>query len=72
MTPILPGRLFGIGDEDCATMSTRFGKDRDDFVYLFDRYQVPVGPLVTGLATGIALLGFHGRPSLGLGRRSIG
>jgi hypothetical protein len=74
MTPIFSVGLVGIRfpGEDCAAMITRIRKHGDHFVDFFDWYQVPVGPLVTGLSAGFALLGFHWTPSLRLGSRSIG
>jgi len=74
MTPIFSRRLVGIrfAGESRAALVTRFRKHGDHFIHLIGRYQVPVGPLVTGLAAALALLRFHGTASLRLGSRSIG
>jgi len=72
MTPIFAGRMVGIRGQQCAATITCVWKHWDYLVDIFGRYQVPVGPLVTRLAAGIALLGFHRGASFGLGSRSIG
>jgi hypothetical protein len=73
MAPILAGRLIGTRflGQDFTTIIARFRKHRDHAVDFFDRYQIPVGSLVTRLAASLTLLGFHRTPCFGLGRRSI-
>jgi hypothetical protein len=67
MSPILTGRLVGVQTERFSAMIARFGKHMDELIYLFGRYQISVGTLVTRLAAWLALLGLLRRPSLGFG-----
>jgi hypothetical protein len=72
MTPILSGRLAGIPLERRPAVFACFGKYRKDVVDIFNRYQVPIGSLVTRLTTGIALSGFLGASGPEFGARSNG
>jgi hypothetical protein len=71
MSPILAARMVGVSREICAATATRFREDRDHQLGLFGGYQISVASFVARLPAGLALLGFHGRPSLRFGSRSV-
>jgi len=71
MSPILAARMVRVRREICAATATRFREDRDHHIGLLGGYQISVGSLVTRLAAWFAFLGFHGRPSLRFGSRSV-